>query len=493
MKKWGSILLGFALVACAGETNNPSASASEEAGIETSPADLQATDSTLKTQVENGLTPPVIFDGEPTPTFSISERMNKHNTPAISIAYAKGGEIVWADTYGENVGINTLFQAASMSKAVAAVGITAYAQAHGIDLDEDVDAIFPGVNLREISPEGSSISLRALLSHTAGATIGGFPGYAIGDTVPSNLDVILGGEGTNTDAVIFKPNPDGEFSYSGGGFQVAQAVIEAHSGQPFEAIMDEYVLTPAGLSLSTFAPKAPGSSSQGIATAHNGDGSPVEGGWHVYPEQAAAGLWTTPSEYSDFVFALMNPSTDESITALTESMSKEVLTPVSEAYGLGIGINDVDGRTRYRHGGSNRGYRCVFMAFPDTDEVFVLMTNGANGSALGSEIIRSAAQAYGWPDSAPKSVTRVAMNEGQLANFAGAYALPGSTDPYATLTVGDQELAGTLETGGEFALVPLSETDFIDPDDGQEISFREEDGQMLLSAGQTVLTRLPSN
>lgn len=492
MKKWCSILFGFALVACAAEISNPTADSPDGANLDVAAEELHAADLALKTQIESGLTGSVIFDGEVTPEFSISERMEKHNVPAVSIAYSKGGKIVWADTYGENVDTETLFQAASMSKAVAAAGIATYAQANGISLDEDVDAILPGVNLREISPEGASISLRALLSHTAGATVGGFPGYAIDEAVPSNLDVILGGETTNTDAVVFNPNPDGGFSYSGGGFQVAQAVIEAHSGQPFETTMDDYVLTPVGMASSTFEPKTPGSSAQGIASAHNGDGSPVPGGWHVYPEQAAAGLWTTPSEYTDFVFALMHPSSDRADTGLSESVSTEVLTPVSAAYGLGVGVEDVDGRRRYRHGGSNRGYRCFFMAFPDTGEVFVLMTNGANGSTLGNEVIRSAAQAYGWPDNAAKTVTRVVLEEDQLAKFAGAYALPGSTDPYATIVIGDQELTGTLQAGGQFSLVPLSADGFIDPDDGQEITFREEDGQMLLSAGQTTLTRLPS-
>lgn len=493
MKKWSPILFGLALVACAGESNDLVAEAPDRTLVDGPSADVVANNLSLKDQIENGLTGSVSFEGESTPVFSISERMEKYNVPAVSIAYAKNGEVVWAETYGENIDTATLFQAASMSKGVASAGIVAYAQAHGISLDEDVDALLPSLNLRDISPEGASITLRALLSHTAGATVGGFPGYAVGETVPSNLEVILGGEHTNTDAVVFNANPDGAFSYSGGGFQVAQAVIEAHSGQPFEVIMDEYVLTSVGMITSTFAPIAPGSSNQGIAPAHNGDGSPVEGGWHVYPEQAAAGLWTTPTEYTDFVFALMHPTPDGANNGLPVSVSSAVVTPVSAAYGLGVGIDDVEGRIRYRHGGSNRGYRCFFMAFPDTDEVFVLMTNGANGSSLGNEIVRSAAQAYGWPDSAPKTVSRVSLNEDQLTKFAGAYALPDSTEAYATLSVGNQELLGTLQTGAQFVLIPLSEIDFIDPDDGQEIKFGDEDGEIRLIAGRTTLTKLPSD
>lgn len=467
------------------ESSTVDGTGAPEAAIDASAADLA-----LKTQMENGLSGSVVFEGEPVEVFTLSERMAKFNVPALSIAYAKDGEIVWAEAYGEGVDTDTLFQAASMSKVVAATGIAAYALSNDISLDENIDGLVPGIDLTAISPEGTTVSLRSLLSHTAGATVGGFPGYAVGETMPTNLEVVLGSDDTNTDAVIIEPNPDKEFRYSGGGFQIAQAVIEAQSNQPFETVMSDYVLNPVGMTASSFELKAPGGPVDGIATATNGDGSPVDGGWHVYPEQAAAGLWTNPTEYTDFVFALMDEAEPASRLGIAEDVASEVLTPVSEAYGLGIGIEDMDGRIRLRHGGSNRGYRCFFMAFPDTQEVFVLMTNSANGSQLGDEVIRSAAATYGWPGAEAKTVTRFTLDDSQLAQFSGSYALPGSTDAYASLTVGDGALAGEIATGGSFTLVPLSETEFIDPDDGQEISFREDGDDMLLQAGGTVLTRL---
>lgn len=492
VKKWPLVFIGFALVACSPDASieeSPDLAPTSDARVEAAPA---IDEMARKNAMENGLTPSVVFEGDPTPTYTIAERMEKFPTPAISIAYAKDGKIVWADTYGDGLDTNTLFQAASMSKAVASVGIAAYAEANGISLDEDIDAMLPGVNLREISPEGAIISLRALLSHTAGATVGGFPGYAINEPVPSNLDVITGGEDVNTPAVVFNPNPDAEFRYSGGGYQVAQAAIEAHSGQAFETTMATYVLSPSNMTASTFVQKTPGANELGIAKAHDRTGRQIDGGWNVYPEHAAAGLWTTPSEYVSFVYALMNPQALGNGSPLSSTVAAEVLTPVSDGYGLGIGIEDVDGRTRWRHGGANRGYRSFFLAFPDTQEVFVMMTNSANGSTIGNEIIRSASAVYGWPGSEAKSVTRVELSEDTLAKFTGAYALPDSTEAYATLTVGDGVLVGAQTGGGEFTLVPLSESNFIDPDDGQEITFSEKNGVMLIDAGGTTLTRLTS-
>lgn len=491
MNKLSSFCFALGLAACSESASAPDAAPTEAPIIHESQTPVDTDAQALKTEMENGLTASVVFEDENVSTYSISERMAKFQTPAVSIAYAKDGQLVWADAYGEGVDENTQFQAASLSKAVAAAGIVAYALESGISLDEDVDALLPGVDLRSISPDDSLISLRGLLSHTAGATVGGFPGYAVGDTVPSNLGVILGGENTNTDAVIFNPNPDGEFRYSGGGFQIAQAVIEAQSGEPFEATVAERILTPVGMQLSSFAPRTPGGSTDGIATATNGDGSTVDGGWHIYPEQAAAGLWTTPSDYAAFISALMD-SNQATQPPISNAVASEVLAPVSSAYGLGIGVEDVDGRVRIRHGGSNRGYRCFFVAFPDTREVFVLMTNSANGSTLGAEIIRAASKAYGWPNSDPKVIKRIELSENQMGEYAGAYALPGSTQPYATLTVGDRSLAGELAAGGLFSLVPMSETEFIDPDDGQEITFQADGDQMSLVAGGTTLTRLDS-
>ena len=492
MRKWPLALVGIALVACSPETTIEERP--DDAPVSEVSTDAAVTSEHMarKNAVENGLTASVIFEGDPTPTYSIVDRMEKFPTPAISIAYAKDGEIVWADTYGDGIDTNTMFQAASMSKAVASAGIAAYAEANGISLDEDVDDLLPSVSLREISPEGAVISLRALLSHTAGATVGGFPGYAIGEPIPSNLSVITGGENANTPAVIFNPNPDAEFRYSGGGYQVAQAVIEAHSGEAFEKTMSDYVITPSGMKASTFVQKAPGTNEPGVAKAHDRTGSPIDGGWNVYPEHAAAGLWTTPSEYVNFVYALMNSQGSNDGPALPSTVIAEVLTPVSEGYGLGVGIEEVEGRTRWRHGGANRGYRCFFVAFPDTQEVFVMMTNSDNGSTVGNEIIRSASAVYGWPGNEAKTVTRADLDEGALAKFVGGYALPGSTQAYATLATGDGVLIGTQTGGGEFTLVPLSESRFIDPDDGQEITFSEEDGVMRINAGGTMLTRVAS-
>ena len=475
-----SILMGCA-VQSAEEPKTMTASLSVEADIK------------LQNQLENGLSPALVVEGDVIPTFSISERMANFDTPAVSIAYAKGGEVVWAKGYGEGIDTETLFQAASLSKAVSATGMVSFALSNNIDLDADVAPLLPNVDISSINPEGRSVSLRELLSHTAGATVHGFAGYAINDDVPTNLQVILGSEITNSDAVIIAAIPENKYKYSGGGFQIAQAVVEAQSQQTFETIMAAHIFDPIGMSASSFALKTPGGPVAGIALATDGSGTPIDGGWNVYPEQAAAALWTTPTDYLKFIMALMTASDENTSNGLSARVVNEVLTPVSQNYGLGMGIRNSEGRLQYSHSGSNRGYRAFVKALPDTTEAFIVMTNAPGGAPLGSEIMRAASKIYNWPGAKPKSIKRYKLSEIELGKFVGTYAFPKNMNPYLELTIGERQLTATVFDRGTFSLVPISDNLFVDTDDGQQIEFKIINGKMTLNADGTLLTRLDAN
>jgi len=447
----------------------------------------------LRNQMENGLSPAIVVEGEIAPTYSISERMTNFDTPAVSIAYAKGGKVIWAKGYGEGIDNDTIFQAASLSKPVAATGMVSFALNNDIDLDADVGSLLPEVVINSINPEGIPISLRGLLSHTAGATVQGFEGYAIGDDVPTNLQVILGSKTTNSDAVVIVANPENKYQYSGGGFQIAQAIVEEQSQQTFEAIMTAHIFEPIGMKASSFSLKVPGSPGAGIALATDGSGNSIDGGWNVYPEQAAAALWTTPTDYLKFMMALMTANDDSTSNGLSVRIAAEVLTPVSQNYGLGIGIRNSEGRLQYSHSGSNRGYRSFVKAFPDTNEAFIVMTNSRGGVPLSREIMRAASKTYNWSSQKPSSIKRHKLSEVELGKFVGTYGFPRNMNPYLKLTVGVGGLTATVFDRGTFSLVPISDTRFVDTDDGQKIQFKVIDGKMVLDAEGTLLTRLDDN
>lgn len=438
-----------------------------------------------QTHVENGLLPGVLVEGDDRSEFTLPLRRAVYGVPAVSVAVARDGALHWAAGYGDGVGSETLFQAASLSKAVAAAGIVALAREKGVDLDADISSQIPRVALASKKTTDVRVTLRGLLSHTAGATVSGFPGYAVDAEVPTNLELIGGSPRTNTPRITIDPGAAGSYRYSGGGYQIAQAWAEEVSGENFASLMDRLVLAPLGMQSSSFAqpPSAEFVSTRDIAPGFGGDGQPIAGGWYVYPEQAAAGLWTTSSDYVRFLIALMRASNGSTDTGLDPAVAREMVTPVSAQYGLGVGIESVEGETRWGHSGSNAGYRSIMAAFPERGDAIVVLTNKPQGFPLASEIVRGADHVYGWPTPPLRRVERFAMSADALSEFTGTFALEGTTAPRFEITVDGRGLEGTQVSGLTFRLIPIASTTFIDPGDGTEVEFRQVDGRLIAATG----------
>lgn len=437
-------------------------------------------------QVEAFVQPSVIIKGDDYSNYSLDQRRAFYGVPSTSVAIATDGEIEWAAGYGEGIDSETLFQAASLSKAVAAAGIVTLAAEKGVSLDEDLTPLMSSLDLAAMNSSGKPITLRALLSHTNGATVSGFPGYPRSGPIPTNLELIQGSEATNTDPVIFNPIEDGVRKYSGGGYQVAQAWAEEASGEDFALLMDRLVLQPIGMTSSTFAQPLPDAHAAGnVAEAYTGDAEMVEGGWHVYPEQSAAGLWTTPSDYARFMLALMGAAAGDATLGLDPAVAKEMTTPVAENYGLGMGLQRPQGdERRWMHSGSNKGYRCTAMGFPDRGDVIVVMTNHPRGFPLLGEINRAGNRTYDWPRTPPMEIERFLMSEAELTSFAGAYAREGESDILFDVSVDGRDLFAQVRAYDyAFKLIPLSRSTFIDPGDLEEASFEQVDGLWVMESG----------
>jgi CubicO group peptidase (beta-lactamase class C family) len=256
--------------------------------------------------IENSLQPSLVIRGEPVETSTLAERMEALGVPGVSIAVINGGDIEWARGYGladvesgRPVTATTLFQAASISKPVAATAALKFVQDGLIDLDEDVNGKLVTWKVPENEfTEAQPVTVRNLVTHTAGMTVHGFPGYARDEEVPSTIGV-LDGEG-NTDPIRVDMEPRTEWRYSGGGYTVMQHLLTDVAGKPFPEIMRETVLEPFGMSESTYEQPLPEARWEQAATAYESDGEEVEGKWHIYPEMAAAGLWTTPTDLARF-------------------------------------------------------------------------------------------------------------------------------------------------------------------------------------------------
>ena len=334
-------------------------------------------------------------------TWTLAERMSDLGIPAVSIAVFENGSISWAKAWGmadrEEVrpaATSTLFQAASISKPVAAAAMLSMTEDGLLDLDADVNTYLTDWRLPENEFTATEkVTLRRLVNHTAGTTVWGFPGYARTDTIPTTVGV-LDGEG-NTDPVRVYKVPGESWQYSGGGYTVMQLVLENVSGRAFPDVVRDRVLAPAGMTASSYAQPLPPSRYAEAATGYREGGEPVEGQWHVYPEMAAAGLWTTPSDLARFAIAVQNDLAGAG-TMLDSTTVREMLTPGLENHGLGPVISP-DGLL-FRHGGSNEGFRCVLVAFIDGRGGAAIMTNSDTGGELLGELLGTIAREYGWQD-----------------------------------------------------------------------------------------------
>ena len=432
--------------------------------------------------------------GRPVVEYTLAERMARYGVPGVGIAVIEGGAVAWERGYGVRdvdtgapVTPATLFQAASISKPVSVVGMLRLVEAGRLDLDAPVDRYLDSWTLPPHDFD-EPVTLRRLASHTAGTTVHGFPGYARSAPRPGTTAGVLRGEG-NTPAVVVELEPGSAYRYSGGGTTILQQVVEDVTGLPFPAYMDDAVLRPAGMTRSTFAQPLPGDRWDDAASGHRANGTAVEEGWHVYPEMAAAGLWTTPGDLARFAVAMQRALADagedggegagEGPTAaplLSPGTARMALEPVRDGYGLGFGTDPATGR--FGHGGANEGFRATLVAFRDGRGV-VVMTNSDRGGALAGEVLAAVGRTYGWPELEPETLTPVVLPAPRRAALAGDYAIP-AIDATLTLTPTDDGLFHVVgDRVSEGTLVPVSDTVLVDLVDGVRLTV-EWDGDRVV-------------
>lgn len=443
-------------------------------------------------RIEAAIVPPVSFEGEDANRLTLEQRRAEIGVQAVSVAVLRNGELSWAHSYGDAVDEDSLFQFASLSKTVAAAGIVALAQERGVGLDDDISGDLKGIDMERFNPAGLPITIRGLLSHTNGATVSGFLGYAVGEPLPTAEQIVEGAAPANSDPVVIRPNPEGEFRYSGGGYTVAQLWAEQVSGEDFASLMHRLVLEPVGMERSLFSMAPPESFPRDNAMrAEMSRGVSVDGGWRLHPELAAASLWSNPKDYLRFVGALMAAMNGDGSKGIAPQVAEAMVTPVGETYGLGIGVREIDGAIRLSHSGSNVGYKSNFMAFPATGDAIVAVTNSEKGWPLVGDIGRTANWVYGWPSEPPMRRQRMVASAEELAAITGDYAEAGKTAVAFTVAPDDGGLSGSTPSGYAFRLVKTGAATFVDPQDGQEGTFAPNaEGRLSVTFGGTTYVKL---
>lgn len=453
--------------------------------------------SSFAARIETGLRPVGKIVGHPDPTHRIAERMRYWNVPAISLAVIDSFRVVYARGFGvaefggsTAVDTTTLFQAGSISKPVFASGALRLVELGKLALDEDVNARLTSWKVPESRfTTTEKVTLRRLLTHSAGLTVWGFPGYASTAAVPTIPQVLDGAPPANTAAVRNDTTPGARWLYSGGGYTIAQLLTTEVAGEPFPQLMRRLALVPAGMTRSTYENPLPVDRAAHAASGHERIDTPVVGRFHTYPEMAAAGLWTTAPELARWAIALARAynGTDSALlrpATAREMISVQVSVPQNyggNAYGLGVAVMGQGDSIRFSHNGRDEGFVATMFMYPKLGKGLVIMQNGVSGGLM-TEITRSFADVYGLPS--PPRVERapVAVDALALSTLAGNYSLAGPRDTVTlrVTAINDELWFTNTNNRRNYRLWPMGDDAFFEVNNGGTISFeRGADGRGL--------------
>jgi len=357
--------------------------------------------------VEGGLLEPRNEVDTPRDKMALSDRMEHYDVPGVSIALIDQGEISWAKVYGlvearkeEEVTTETIFQAGSIAKTVTTLVALQLVEAGSLDLEADVnDALrswkVPESKHTRMRRDGTQpvVTLRGILSHSSGLGTPTYRGYVLGRELPT-LHQILNGEPPANSRPVKSVQKPGKFKYSGGGFLVAQQLIEDVTGRRLTDLAQELVFKRLGMSNTVLYHELPEALLPQAATGHNRVGKSVPGRWHRYREHAAGGLWSTPSDLACLVVEMLKSYDGESNLVVSKEMTRQMVTPHAGIAGLGCFLTMTNGDPRFGHTGWTEGFHSLMVGV--SGQGFIIVTNGENGGKLMWEVMRGVDEVFGW-------------------------------------------------------------------------------------------------
>lgn len=380
-------------------------------------------------EVENNLATKTIYSNDLNiPKNNINERMKQLDVKAVSIAVIKDYKIEWVRAYGyadvnekREADSQTLFQAASISKSINSLAFMKLVQQDKLDLDKDINLYLKSWKF----PYGGGskiITARQLLSHTGGLGVSGFPGYERGTALPSVIQILDGIPPASTPPIRSVAKPGKKFAYSGGGTTISQLLLTDITGDSYEDFVRREVLEPLGMSQSKYILK---NDTLNVASGYYSSGKSVKGKYHIYPELAAAALWTTPSELANYIIECQLSLKDKSNKVVTAKYMKERFKPVislgKDHVALGLFLANFNGTYYFNHNGGNEGFTCAYYGSMENGNGVVVMTNTDNGSFM-MEVCNSVARVYNWEGFyKPVFVKTMQPDIKTLQSYTGSY------------------------------------------------------------------------
>lgn len=314
----------------------------------------------------------------------IPQWLDLYNVPGAAIALIEDGEVKLKSGFGysnleskKKVDLNTVFNVGSISKTITAWGVMRLVEMGKVDLDEAVEKYLTDYQLPDSEFPSEKVTIRRLLSHTAGISLHGFRGFSLGDDLPSTSD-FLRREDRNGDPVIrLISEPGTGWRYSGGGYLILQHLIEEQSGQSFARFMKEQVLEPLGMRDSDFEVSEELLANASSEYSTIGD----ELTFQVFAAKGAAGFYTTIEDFATFLLINLGLKSQSVLSEKNLQMMHDSADASDDAYGLGYQIETVSnsGIAMIGHAGSNLGWHAFFRFNPQTKDGFAMFTNSGYG------------------------------------------------------------------------------------------------------------------
>lgn len=352
-----------------------------------------------------GAASPSVQDVQQSLLHFVPDRMAHYHVPGLSLACIHNGTVEWTQAFGvarvgEPLTPGTLFQASSIGMPVTAVAVLRLVEQGKLNLDVDVNQYLRSWKLPSNKfTEQKKVTVRELLSHTAGITVLGYEGYLAGENVPTLVQVLNGEKPAKSSAVTVNLIPGTEYQYASGDYLVVQQILVDVTGESFPELMQKLVLRPLHMVHSSFQQPTPDQPHETMAMPYDKDGKPIIGGPRIHPEMAAAGLWTTPSDLALFALGIQNALAGKPGSIVSPSTAHEMLQPALADYGLGFSIAGNGSNRYFWHPGANLGFLSVLFAYEKGDGV-VAMTNGDTyqSKALVLEVVQALSKQYGWTE-----------------------------------------------------------------------------------------------
>lgn len=381
-------------------------------------------------RVEASLSGGLVIDGR---FYQLTERMKHYQVAGLSVAVIDNYQMVWAKGYGyadkkegRKVTPNTMFEPGSISKSLNAVGILLLAQQGRLDLYQDINQYLVSWKFPyDTVSHGKKITTAQLLSHTAGLSVHGFPGYRRDSLIPAVTDILDGRYPSNTEAVRSLAEPGTGPRYSGGGILITQQMLTDLTNQPYEQYMLEHVLRPLGMKNSSYGQPPAAGKGKNLATGYKSNGSEVPQKYFVYPEKAAAGLWTTPTDIGRYIVEMQLAYQGKSSKLLNQEMMKLHLIPYKNDVAMGTFQQVRDGEKYFDHTASNEGFSGLFIGGLTNGKGAVVFVN-SDDATIAFELVNSIALAYDWKGfNKPEQISTVPVHDSMISKYIGEYITDG--------------------------------------------------------------------